>query len=52
MIVGVPGTGGMAGGPELLIILLIVLLGGLVGMPFVFGAIGYVLGKRSASDGD
>ncbi|MFB6162300.1 MAG: hypothetical protein ABEJ86_02520 [Halococcoides sp.] len=49
MLLGIPGVGGMAGGPELLVILFI-LLGMFVAGPLVFVAIGYVLGKRSATE--
>lgn len=45
MLLGIPGTGGMAGGPELIILLMLVFMFAFVGGPaFV---VGYLLGRRS-----
>ncbi|WP_159077088.1 hypothetical protein [Halococcoides cellulosivorans] len=44
MILGIPGTGGMPGGPELLLILLVFLIGFVGGPAFV---VGYLFGRRS-----
>jgi len=45
MFLGIPGTGGMAGGPELIVLLvLLVMFVFVAGPAFV---VGYVLGRRS-----